>query len=113
MNVTKTYATVWEIKQNEKSVSGKISTSRKDQNGEYKNSNWFVQFVGKATEKAKTLQTRDKIIITNGRVTSEPYERDGQKTYPTRVTIFDFEMNEPSGTPEGFEQADQNQDLPF
>ena len=40
-----TYATVWKVEKNEKGfVKGRISTSEKNQDGEYINSNWFVSF---------------------------------------------------------------------
>lgn len=119
MNVTNTRATIWgatveTTPSGKEIVKGKISTSRKV-GEEYKNSSWFVTFVGKCVPMAKQLNEKDRINILNAQITAEPYEKDGKKLYPTRVTIFDFEMLEQQQTEtnSGFQPVEGEDDLPF
>ena len=124
MNIKDTHATVWEITPQSSpngklSVMGKISTGRKGQDGNYINSNWWVRFVGACAEQASKLQQKDRIIIKSATVTSEPYEKDGKKTYPLKVTIFEFELVRKNEKPSeenqgGFQPVEGLEDsLPF
>lgn len=123
-NICKTYASIWEVTPQHStngklSVLGKISTARKGQDGNYINSNWWVRFVGACAEQASKLQQKDRIIIKSATVTSEPYEKDGKKTYPLKVTIFEFELVRKNEKPSeenqgGFVPVDIESDsLPF
>lgn len=85
------YATVWEVEDKGNFVKGRISTSEKNKEGKYVNSNWFVTFVGKAKEPALALSAKDRIKITSGKISNTTTgEGKNKKTY-TNVTIFEFE----------------------
>lgn len=85
------YATVWSVEDKGNYVKGRISTSEKNKEGKYVNSNWFVTFVGKAKESALALSTKDRIKITSGKISNTTTgEGKNKKTY-TNVTIFEFE----------------------
>lgn len=89
---TDCYAKVWEIKCGEKYVDLKISTSEKDQNGEYKYSHWFARCFGKAFEAAGKIKEGDRIKILKGKVVNETYtDKDGNKKSFIKVIIIDFE----------------------
>jgi len=124
MNVKDTRATVWEAKPEttgtgKEIVKGKISTSRKtgehDGKNTYANSNWWCTFVGNCVPLAKQLGEKSRINITNATITCEPWEKDGKKTYPIKVTIFAFEMLESAQSESGgFTPVDVSEDmLPF
>lgn len=122
MQITDTFATIWEISESfsqvgKLSVNAKLSTGRKLPNDAgYANSNWFARFVGACAEDAKNLQRQDKIKITKGIVTCEPYEKDGKKTYPVKVTVFGFERSGGSqNSDSGFHPAEDTDysDTPF
>lgn len=91
INFSGTYANVFDVEDKGNYVKAHISTSRKDQNDEYINSNWFAYFFGKAKDKAVDLEDKDRIFIMQGGVTCEKYEDDeGESKYFTSVKIFDF-----------------------
>lgn len=96
-----TYATVWQVEDKGNYLGGRISTSEKDQNGEYVNSNWFVAFFGKAKEKAVGVSERTRIKILSGKVTNVMKgEGENKKSY-LNVAIFDFEFSDatPNSSP--------------
>lgn len=89
---TDCYAKVWEVKTAEKYVDLKISTSEKDQSGEYKYSHWFARCFGKASEAAGKIKEGDRIKILKGKVVNESYtDKDGNKKSFVKVIIIDFE----------------------
>ena len=97
----KQYATIWKIETEEKYSNVRLTTSRKDKEGEYHNSNWsFVRFIGEAHDKVKDITLGDKeklrIKITSGHFTNEPYEQDGEKKYPKnpKFVVFKFEFSD-------------------
>ncbi len=91
INFNGCYANVFDVEVNDKYTKAHISTSRKDQNDEYVNSNWFGYFFGKAKDKAAKLEDKSRIFIIQGGVTCEKYEdKDGDSKYFTSVKIFDF-----------------------
>lgn len=96
-----TYMTVWSVTEKDGKYRGRTSTSRKNTKAdEYVNSNWNVIFVGKANEKAANLSERDRIVVKAGDSRIENIylpEKDGKPASNyVSVTIFDFEMAEPS-----------------
>ena len=91
INFNSVYANVFQPEVKKNYVKANISTSRKDQNDEYVNSNWFAYFFGKAKDKAEKLEDKSRIFIMQGAVTCEKYEDDdGESKYYTNVKIFDF-----------------------
>lgn len=92
------FCTIWEVEDKGNYSLVRMSTSRKDkESGEYKNSNWsFVRFVGDAHKKASELKEKDRICIKGGGISSEPYNRDGVKTYPKnpQIVIFNWDWPE-------------------
>lgn len=91
INCIGTYANVFDVEDKGKYVKAHISTSRKDQNDEYINSNWFAYFFGKAKDKAAALEDKSRIFILQGGVTCEKFDDDdGDSKYFTSVKIFDF-----------------------
>lgn len=107
LNITKSYATVWQVTVDERRVRARVSSSRKikDKNGgadRYVNSSWLATFVGEAVELAKNLKERDRIIINNATISCEIQvdklgnkilDENGKTKYYTNLTIFSFEMN--------------------
>jgi single-stranded DNA-binding protein len=92
------FATVWEYEDKGKFTSVRISTSRKDKQDNFVNSNWFATFVGQAHEKIEGLADRSRIKILSGQVTNEARQQDdGTKKSFTNVVVFDFEELESSG----------------
>jgi hypothetical protein len=89
------FATVWNVnKVEEKYTKIRIGTSEKDPKnpGKYINSNWFATFVGKAHEKAESLEPKDRIKILTGKVTNVGTKQDdGKWTSYLDVVVFDFE----------------------
>lgn len=101
------YATVWSVEDKGNYVKGRISTSEKDKDGKYINSNWFVIFVGKAKEPALALSTKDRIKIISGKISNTTTGEGENKKSFVNVVIFDFENLSNS-------QIDsQMDDLPF
>lgn len=96
---TNTYGTVFDVEVLEKRVKARLSTSQKDQDGNYVNSYWNAVFLGGAYDLAKTLGDKDRIHINKCKVTNEPYtNKDGEKRSWLQVTIFDFEKMEHSSS---------------
>ena len=94
IRIANTYASLWSVEKQEKYSKTQISTSEKDKNGEWTNSNWNANFVGSAHTKAaaqEKTKTPKRILITNGTVKTHTYEKDGQKKLAVDVTVFDFE----------------------
>lgn len=110
LNVTKTYATVWEPKINDYGIAtANVSTSRSVKNKEtkeisyYINSSWKTTFVGKAKEKFETLENKSRIVILSARVEyakakdkdgNNKLNAEGKSPYYLSLTIFDFELAE-------------------
>ena len=85
------YATVWSVEDKGNFVRGRISTSEKDKDGKYVNSNWFVIFVGKAKETALALSTKDRIKIISGKISNTTTGEGKDKKSYLNVVVFDFE----------------------
>jgi hypothetical protein len=104
------YATVWSVEDKGNYVKGRISTSEKNKEGEYVNSNWFVTFVGKAKEPALALSTRDRIKIISGKISNTTTGEGKDKKSFVNVVIFDFEKLNTSNNNNATNDMD---DLPF
>jgi len=103
------YATVWSVEDKGNFVKGRISTSEKDKDGKYINSNWSAIFVGKAKEPALALSTKDRIKIISGKINKTTTgEGEDRKSF-VNVIIFDFENLSNSQN----ESNDNFDDLPF
>lgn len=92
LNITAKYVSIFKPEEKGKYVQANLSTSKKLQNGEYKNMYWIAHFVGDSFEKAKKLKDKDKIEITNG-IIENTFDKEKDKLY-VNVTIFDFKMQE-------------------
>jgi len=92
---TKAYAKVWkmELSESGKYIDLQISTSEKDEEGNYVNSSWFARCIGKAVNTLKNLQEGDRIIIYKGKITNERKKQD-DGTYRSffRFLIFEAEI---------------------
>ena len=96
--IKEAYATVWKIQEvRENYTRVRFSTSEKDLQGNYINSTWFGMFTGKAHAKAESLQEKDRIQITSGKINNKREQKDGNWVTYTNVYVFDFEMSEPFG----------------
>lgn len=88
------YAKLWDIKKvdGKNYYQGRLSTSRKNQKGEYEQdfSDGFVRFVGNAATKAAQLSGNERIKIENCGVTNS-YDKEKKITY-WNCTIFDFSL---------------------
>lgn len=89
---TSKYVKIWDVEDKGNYVKGRIGSSSKDKEGNYKNSNWFATFVGQAKEKAESLSKGDVIEITNGGV-ENIFSKEKEREY-LNVVIFDFEMQD-------------------
>lgn len=117
MNGTMTdFFTVWEIDDDGKKATVRMTSSRKVRDEEktliehnvakngYVNTSWsFVQFVGKAYNQLKKYEIKpgDRITKLNMRIQQEPYwDKDNEQIgYPKnpRFTVFDFELPQANG----------------
>lgn len=92
----KFYATYFKVNKEptDKTVFGNVSEAIKlgEENGtnKYEFDNWFAYFVGKAYEKAKSLENGTKIIVTEW-ITRNQHKKDGEGTFP-HIRIVDFEL---------------------
>lgn len=91
-----TYMTIWSIEENNGKYRGRGSTSKKNKDGTYSNSNWNnIYFVADAAEKASKLQERDRIVVKPGDIIVEniylPEKGDKKASTYLRVTIFNFD----------------------
>ena len=116
------YMTVWTVENKDSKVTGRGSTSRKNQqNGEYVNSNWNLRFCGEAASKVQGLVAGTKIKINPANVNIEnvylPEKGDRKATNYLTVSIFDFELANGTGFSESTntkQTTTQNDDeLPF
>ena len=104
---TNTYGSVFKVEVEDKRVKARLSTSEKDVDGNYINSNWNAVFIGKACcDIARTLTDRDRIHINKCKVTNTVYtNKDGEKRSWLQVTIYDFEKLEHSSSSNNEEKS--------
>jgi hypothetical protein len=103
-----TYATVWEVKKNDKGfVKGRVGTSEKNkETGEYINSNWFVTFSKSCSEKALTLNPKDRIIIDKFALKHPSFKKDdGTYVDYLDLAIFHFKKVDEDGNAESSAEA--------
>lgn len=85
------YAKVWKVTKSDKYIDLRISTSEKDSEGGYVNSNWFPRLIGHAFNSLKdTIKEGDKIIITKAKLSNENYKtQDGVTKSAFRFIILE------------------------
>lgn len=113
-----TYMTIWSIEEKDGRYRARTGTYRKNKkDNTYINSNWNVNFVGSAAEKAKTLVEKDKIVIKPGDLNIEniflPEKAEGKPNSYLVVTVFDFEKQAPKTSDSPVQPANNDDDLPF
>jgi len=89
------YVKVWKVEEKNGIVKGQVSSSTKNQNGEYENSTWFPIFTKGCKDKALALGEGATIEITKGGFTNK-YDKDKKVTY-YNLLIFDFDETGNSG----------------
>jgi len=94
IKVAETYANVFDVKVLDKYVSAKLSTARKDKDGNLVNSSWNAKFIGdKNREAAGELKNKDRIKIKSANISNESYtDKNGDNKYFVSVTVFEFEL---------------------
>lgn len=110
-----TFATVWEITQKtDRYAKVRLSTSRKDKDGNYINSNWFASFVGDALQKIDELDVGEKtrLVLLNGYVCIDSVQKDGQWNNYTNMAIFDIDLAENFQIPSQGSSAPRSQSRP-
>lgn len=90
------YAKVWKITLSEKYLDLQISTSEKDQEGNYINSSWFPRCIGHAFNALKgKLKEGDRITITKCKLSNERYtDKDGNKKSAFRFLILEASIDD-------------------
>lgn len=102
------YVKVWDVTVNERYVSADLSTSKKEKDGTYTNSNYkFCKFVGGAFEAAKNLQKGDTITIDKGAI-GKRKGKDGKMW--DDLVVFAFTVTK---AVDGFTADDSDSDLPW
>ena len=92
-----TYAKVWKtMRVKEKYTDLNISTSEKDQDGNYINYNWFIRCLGAAHNKAKKIEEGTRIKILKGKIINENRKDEDGNWLPygscITILVFDFEI---------------------
>lgn len=93
-NDNKIYAKVWKVtpSENGKYIDLQITTSEKDNDGNYVNSSWFPRVIGKAVNTLKGLKREDRIIILKSKFTNERRDTDDGKKSFFRFLILEAEI---------------------
>lgn len=82
---------VWKIDRKEKYTELRASTSEKNKDGTYTNSNWFPRAIGPAHEALKNVNEGDTIYVKKAKFSNEPYTTpDGQKKSAFRFLIMEL-----------------------
>lgn len=105
------YLRVFNKEKFDKRVVCNLSEGEKQQDGTYKNYNWRTTFVGKAFDKALTLNDKDVITVISGKVTNE-YVKEKEKTY-CNLVVFDFELQDGASNNDGDFNTTEDDDFPF
>lgn len=106
------YVKVWSVDAKEKYVDAKVSTSTKQKDGTYENSNWIIRFVGNSVDKARMLGKGDVIEITSGGI-KNTYDKEKKVTYYNTV-VFNFEITSSTNSvTEDFQTIETDEDCPF
>lgn len=91
--VSNKYAKIWKIfKTEEKYVDLSVSTSEKDRDGEFRNSNWRARAIGHAFQQYKNGEVSEgNQYAIRGKLTNERYQDDdGNWKDNYRLLIMDF-----------------------
>lgn len=93
--------TVWKVEDKGNYARINFSTSRKDkETGEYHNSSWFANVVGKAYDFVKNSVERGDFVHIKGRLSNERYQDDygnWQNRKTPDIMIYDMDYYENSG----------------
>lgn len=103
-NSNEIYATVWDatLSESKKYLDLRLSTSEKDADGNWKNSNWFARAIGHAVNSLKDVKREDRITITKSKFTNETYEDgDGNKRSYFKFVIIEASINSKDDKPAG------------
>ena len=94
------YATVWSVETLEKRISMRISTGEKQQDGTWKDSNWWVVATGHAFNALKDkVQQGDRIRVNKAKITNELYvNKDGDKRSKFNFVLIDADVVESKKT---------------
>lgn len=102
----KIYAKVWKVTPSEKYLDLQISTSEKDRDGNYINSNWFPRCIGHAFNTLNgKVKEGDRITITLSKLSNEKYTaKDGSAKSAFRFIVLEASIDaphnaEPAATP--------------
>lgn len=90
------YIKIWKVEPEEKRTKIQISSSEKDQNGNYHNSNWNGVAISKAKQQIADglVSAGDRVKIKNGKVTNEAYtSKTGEKRSWLQVTVMEFDLD--------------------
>jgi predicted component of type VI protein secretion system len=92
------YATIWSVEDKGKFSNVRLSTSRKNQDGEYVTDySGYARFIGEAHNLASSLKEKDRIKVGDIEVTNS-YNKETKKVEYTNVALFSFEMADGTGT---------------
>lgn len=85
------YATLWDSnKIGNGVVSVRFSTSERKQDGTFENSNWDGVAFRDTANIIQNLRRGDRFVINKAKIAVRSYEKDGQKFFPTSVTLIDI-----------------------
>lgn len=98
---------VWKVDKKDNYIALNVSTSDKQQDGTYKNSNWNVRLVGKAKELEVVEGSRIKVV--SGKV-ENIYDKDKQRSW-LNVIVFDAELQTDNNQSDALES--DLDELPF
>ena len=99
---------VWKVDKKEKYTNLNCSTSDKQQDGTYKNSNWNVKLVGKAND--LIVAEKDTLIVKNAKV-ENIWDKEKERNW-LNVIVFDAEVQ--GQAPNNDEPVESSEsDLPF
>lgn len=122
-NSNKIYAKVWNVKPFEKYLDLQVTTSEKDQEGNYINSSWFPRVIGHAFNSLKNVKANDRIVITKSKFTNErKKEEDGTYRSFFKFVIMEAEIDngqqnatpaEPKKAPEPAKPAEKEEECPW
>ena len=90
--INKGYVKIWKIEPKGKYTEIRMSSSEKDKDGNYINSNWsFVRCVGKAHNQIAKMQEGDRAEIKSAKISNETYtDKEGNKKTGFRFVVFEF-----------------------
>lgn len=94
------YATVWNVKKEDKYIDLQITTSEKTNEGEFVNSSWFPRVIGHAYNSLADVKKGDRIEITKSKFTNERKKVDDQYKSYFSFLIFEAKKVTQKGEPQ-------------